>query len=154
MGKIILELEEDRLTETVGYIIDCFEALLDDKGIVLENPDRDSDEDLDPEEAANIFGDDYYRLEDEIKEILYGKVKPIHKDRPYVFDASECRIDEIYEKIWDLYLPEGAAECSMSMSELLNRIEITNASLGDIERLAESLRLASGTLSQYLMSKR
>ena len=50
-------------TEFIGQIIDIFEDFLDEKGIVIVNPERDED---DEEMAANIYGSDYDRLSDEI----------------------------------------------------------------------------------------
>lgn len=66
----INEKTNDELTKVSGSIIDVFEGFLNEKGIVIENEERDYDEDLNPEESANIYGDDYYHLEDGIKEII------------------------------------------------------------------------------------
>ena len=54
-------------TEFIGQIIDIFEDFLDEKGVVIENPERDED---DEEMAANIYGSDYDRLSDEITDTL------------------------------------------------------------------------------------
>lgn len=54
-------------TEFIGQIIDIFEDFLDEKGIVIVNPERDED---DEEMAANIYGSDYDRLSDEITDTL------------------------------------------------------------------------------------
>lgn len=56
--------------EFIGQLIDIFEDFLDEKGIVIPNHDRDHDESLDTENAANIYGEDYFYLEDQIKETL------------------------------------------------------------------------------------
>ena len=56
--------------EFIGQIIDIFEDFLDARGVVLKNEERDTDEDLDPEEAANIYGDDYDELKDSIANML------------------------------------------------------------------------------------
>ena len=56
--------------EFVGQIIDIFEDFLDARGVVLKNEERDTDEDLDPEEAANIYGDDYDELKDALANML------------------------------------------------------------------------------------
>lgn len=55
------------LPEFIGQIIDIFEDFLDEKGIRIDNPEREGE---DTEEAANIYGSDYGALEDEIKELL------------------------------------------------------------------------------------
>lgn len=54
-------------TEFIGQIIDIFEDFLDEKGVIIENPERDED---DEEIAANIYGSDYDRLSDEITDTL------------------------------------------------------------------------------------
>lgn len=56
--------------EFIGQIIDIFEDFLDARSVVLKNDERDTDEDLDPEEAANIYGDDYDELKDAIANML------------------------------------------------------------------------------------
>lgn len=65
-----IPVSSDDVPELVGQIIDIFEDFLDERGIILDNPERDEDEDLDPEEAANIFGTDYGELQDAIEETL------------------------------------------------------------------------------------
>lgn len=54
-------------TEFIGQIIDIFEDFLDEKGVVIENPERDED---DEEMAANIYGSDYDRLSNGITDTL------------------------------------------------------------------------------------
>ena len=56
-------------------IIDVFEEFLEDKGIIIDNPERFSyiaevRGDTRLVSLANIFGSDYYFLEDKIAEIL------------------------------------------------------------------------------------
>ena len=63
---IIQEDEE----EFIGQIIDTFEDFLDDKGIVVENEERDTDGDLDAETSANIYGADYDYISDELRKIF------------------------------------------------------------------------------------
>lgn len=58
-------------TEKIGQIIEVFENFLNDKGIVLENKERDRDQKDDSfDKRSNIYGEDYYLLEDSLKEIL------------------------------------------------------------------------------------
>lgn len=66
----INEKTNDELTKVSGSIIDVFEDFLDEKGIVIENEERDEDDSLSEDEKANIYGSDYYSLEDGIKEII------------------------------------------------------------------------------------
>ena len=54
--------------EFIGQIIDLFEDFLDEKGVVIKNPERDEEEDA--EMAANIYGTDYDILSGGIEEIL------------------------------------------------------------------------------------
>lgn len=58
----------ENLLELIGQIICVFEDFLDDKGIVIPNPERDDKSD------ANIYGDDYFNLETGICDVLerYG----------------------------------------------------------------------------------
>lgn len=62
---------EERL-EMLCAIIESFEELLDDRGIVIPNKDKDdaiaSGED--PESICNIYGCDYGNLEQKIEQIL------------------------------------------------------------------------------------
>lgn len=61
--------KEDKL-EFIGQIIDIFEDFLEEKGINIQNEDREDDADLDKESAAIIYGNDYYLLEEKISETL------------------------------------------------------------------------------------
>ena len=63
----------ERLTR-LSLIIEEFEDLLDERGIELDNDDkRDAIADgEDPEGLATIYGEDYYRLESAIENILIG----------------------------------------------------------------------------------
>ena len=63
-------IKADDIPEFVGQIIDIFEDFLDARDIILNNPERDEDENLDPEESANIFGTDYGELQSAIEETL------------------------------------------------------------------------------------
>lgn len=56
--------------EFIGQIIDIFEDFLDEKGIIIPNEERDSNEDIEPEEHANIFGEDYDILHFELSNVL------------------------------------------------------------------------------------
>lgn len=56
--------------ELLGQIIDIFEDFLEEKKIVIKNPERDEDLDLDPENLVNIYGSDYGQLQDEIHDTL------------------------------------------------------------------------------------
>lgn len=46
-------------------IIDVFENYLDEKGIVIDNPEKEGVDD-----PANIFGDEYGNLETEVNKVL------------------------------------------------------------------------------------
>lgn len=57
--------------DTVGKIIDIFEEFLNEKGIEIKNKERDWAKEDDPTELySNIFGEDYYNLENQIIEAL------------------------------------------------------------------------------------
>ena len=54
----------DKYREIANVIIDIFEDLLEDKGVMIENDDRED------ESSAIIFGEDYVYLEDRIARYL------------------------------------------------------------------------------------
>lgn len=56
---------EERLG-LLADIIEVFEDFLDERGIVIKNDEKEED----PDNASNIYGTDYGRLEDEIEGIL------------------------------------------------------------------------------------
>lgn len=64
------KMSKDNYLELVGQLIDIFEDFLDDKGIIIENHERDEDVNLISEESANIYGADYYTLENKITDTL------------------------------------------------------------------------------------
>lgn len=55
--------------EFIGGIIDIFEDFLDEKGVVLESPERDKSTELD-DGLANIYGSDYWTLYDSLEQFL------------------------------------------------------------------------------------
>lgn len=64
--------KEDNL-EFIGQLIDIFEDFLDKRGIIIPNEERDDDKilrNLRSEDSVNIYGDDYFTLENQIKETL------------------------------------------------------------------------------------
>lgn len=66
--KIIIN-EMDK-PELIGNIIDIFEDFLDDKGIIIPNPEKDEDPELDMESPANIYGEDYDSLSTSLENLL------------------------------------------------------------------------------------
>lgn len=63
-----MKVTREDVPELIGQFIDLFEDFLDERGIIIENPERDEEEDA--EMAANIYGTDYGDLADGIEEIL------------------------------------------------------------------------------------
>ena len=61
-----------------GQLIDIFEDFLGERAVVIPNSEKDDDEDLDPEKAANIYGIDYDELADKLMDTLerWGLLKP------------------------------------------------------------------------------
>ena len=51
-----MSVNEMNKPELIGNIIDIFEDFLDDKGIIIPNPEKDEDPELDAESSANIYG--------------------------------------------------------------------------------------------------
>ena len=69
-GDMVYMTNSDKL-EFLGQIIDIFEDFLDEKGVKIDNPDRDRDA---IEDAAysdtNIYGCDYSDLSDRIESTM------------------------------------------------------------------------------------
>ena len=63
-------LKRDDVPEFVGQIIDIFEDFLDDRGVALDNPERNEDPNVAPGNTANLHGPDYGELQDAIEETL------------------------------------------------------------------------------------
>jgi hypothetical protein len=69
-----MTVSEQKILEFADAVIDEFGYLLGDYGIVLPNKEKEEYNDGKPKgeepEISNIFGTDYYRLEDAILEHL------------------------------------------------------------------------------------
>ena len=66
----------EEMSEVVGSIIDVFEDFLESKGIKIENKERDDySERVEDSELAIIFGSDYDKIGDELREILKNILK-------------------------------------------------------------------------------
>lgn len=69
--EICIKKEDEQ--EFIGQLIDIFEDFLDKKGVTIPNEERDIDKtlgNLGSEDSVNIYGDDYFTLENQIKETL------------------------------------------------------------------------------------
>lgn len=64
------KIDNNDIPEFIGQIIDIFEDFLDERGIVINNPERDENEHLESEDAANIYGTDYDMLQTRIEDTL------------------------------------------------------------------------------------
>lgn len=62
----ILAIKAENLPEFAGQIIDIFEDFLEEKGVLIDNPERDEDAD----NTAILYGSDYGYLQDKIYETL------------------------------------------------------------------------------------
>ena len=65
-------MEHSTRLEMLALIIEEFEDLLEEKGITIDNEDKQQaiEDGEDPEGLATIYGEDYYRLEVAIDNIL------------------------------------------------------------------------------------
>ena len=63
-------MNRNELKNLIGCIIDIFEDFLTEKDIMIPNPEREDDENLDPETAAIIFGSDFDSIADRIEHTL------------------------------------------------------------------------------------
>lgn len=59
-------IKKEEITEFVGQVIDVFEDFLDDKGVVIPNPEREADGEGN---SANIYGSNYGNLQSRITEL-------------------------------------------------------------------------------------
>ena len=64
----------DNIMELIGQIIDVFEDFLEEKGINIENHEKEEavKDGEDPESICIIYGTDYGILQSDIEEILYN----------------------------------------------------------------------------------
>lgn len=62
-------IDQNDKTEFIGCIIDIFEDFLDEKGVTLEQPERDDEMELDGT-TANIYGSDYDSISDSLEALL------------------------------------------------------------------------------------
>ena len=65
-------MDNNEMIRVAGEIIDVFEDFLDEKGIEIKNIEKEDAiaQGEFPDEVANIYGSDYYQLEDTLKTIL------------------------------------------------------------------------------------
>lgn len=62
---------ENQTAEFVGQIIDIFEDFLTEKNITLENPEKEENQDVQPdEEQAIIYSSDYGQLQTNLESML------------------------------------------------------------------------------------
>lgn len=78
---------ENHLPEFFGQIIDIFEDFLEEKGVVLTNPEREErlEEEEDPETVAIIYGSDYDRLLEPLEQMMdfWGLTETIRETRTW-----------------------------------------------------------------------
>ena len=81
------KLTQDNMQEFICDIIEMFEDFLNEKGITIENPEKQEaiNNGKDAESLANIYGTDYGWLQSECEELIdYWKLLPKDPD-------EECR---------------------------------------------------------------
>ena len=62
-----MKVQEHDKAEFLGQIIDIFEDFLEERGVMLDNPEREEDDD-----AAIIYGTDYDELQSRLEELMVG----------------------------------------------------------------------------------
>lgn len=60
-----MKVQEHEKAEFLGQIIDIFEDFLEERGVMLDNPEREEDDD-----AAIIYGTDYGELQSQLEELM------------------------------------------------------------------------------------
>lgn len=65
-------IDSNNAPEFIGQIIDIFDDFLEEKGICIENPEKDEAEDSgqDPEGLAIIYGTDYGNLQTQLEDVM------------------------------------------------------------------------------------
>ena len=58
-------ISNEDTSEFLGRIIDIFEDFLEEKGINIDNPEKEDNDD-----AAIIYGSDYGILQDQLKDLI------------------------------------------------------------------------------------
>jgi len=69
-------MNADKARQVAIQILDEFEELLDEKGIMIPSDDREG-----REAEACLYGTEYYRLEDTIADMLVEETRPRLKGR-------------------------------------------------------------------------
>lgn len=111
--------KDSQLAEFKGQLIDIFESFLDERGITIPNPERDEDEDIDPEESANIYGSDYDELADKLMDTLerWRLLKPeITVDTPVGKLVAYAGTDKCYPSVGIMLKPKGLDEQEMNLA--------------------------------------
>lgn len=62
-----MKVQEHEKAEFLGQIIDIFEDFLEERGVMLDNPEREEDDD-----AAIIYGTDYGELQSQLEDLMVG----------------------------------------------------------------------------------
>ena len=58
-------VDKNNTPEFLGRIIDIFEDFLEEKGVDIDNPEKEENDD-----AAIIYGSDYGILQDQLKDLM------------------------------------------------------------------------------------
>lgn len=100
------KLNEDSKPEFIGQIVDVFEDWLAEKEIILKNPERENaieDEEIEPEEAAIIYGDHYDMIGDTISQIIeeHSLMEKPFEDMEIQRRQIETIMDAFYEMLKD-----------------------------------------------------
>lgn len=80
------KLNRDNMQEFICDVIETFEDFLEEKGITIENPEKQEaiNDGEDPESFANIYGTDYGWLQSELEESLkFWELIPRDPDEEY-----------------------------------------------------------------------
>lgn len=77
--------KEEKL-EFLGQLIDVFEDFLDEKGIMISNPEKNED----PDNLANLYGTDYGNIQSALEKTLmnWGILKSDVPVKEYLFKVS------------------------------------------------------------------
>lgn len=120
------------MTKT-ARIIETFEEFLNEKNIKIKNFEKGEAKKDNPEEIiSNIFGSDYYKLENKLnflnEDNLYENYEPYEILKAFLIHESEFRLKELFNKDEDFINKnkENLADILFDMENLFNYDAIDN----------------------------
>ena len=116
-------MKENKI-EIAARIIDELDDFLNERGIVIPNNERDAEDDPN---ASNIWGDDYYTLEDAILDVLNDDEDEGESAEVYVLERVTSQSDYTEPDYW------MSAEDAIEIIEIYDDEETANQALQELK---------------------